>query len=75
ERTPDKGEVAGSIPASPTTSTGSRREERSLRALRRAVIALGLGGLGAIVLKLRGSSGGTPTQAGGWRELSGDHFR
>ncbi|HQF96295.1 MAG TPA: hypothetical protein PLS46_19155 [Microthrixaceae bacterium] len=45
-----------------------------MRAFRRAIIALGIGGLGAIVVRLRGSSG-TPTQAGGWRELSGDELR
>jgi len=38
------------------------------------VVALGIGGLGAIVLKLRGSSG-KPVQAGGWRELAGDDLR
>ena len=38
--------------------------------LRRALVALGLAGLVAVVLRVRGS-GGTPPQQGGWRELSG----
>ncbi len=38
--------------------------------LRRALIAVGLAGLIATVLRLRGT-GGTPPQSGGWRELSG----
>jgi hypothetical protein len=42
--------------------------------LRRALIALGLAGLIAAVLRLRGS-GGTPPQQGGWRELSGEDLR
>lgn len=42
--------------------------------LRRALIALGLAGLIAAVLRLRGS-GGTPPSEGGWRELSGPELR
>lgn len=38
--------------------------------LRRALLAVGLAGLVAALLRLRGS-GGTPPQQGGWRELSG----
>lgn len=38
--------------------------------LRRALLALGLAGLVAAVLRLRGT-GGSPPQQGGWRELSG----
>lgn len=38
--------------------------------LRRALLALGLAGLVAAVLRVRGT-GGTPPQQGGWRELSG----
>lgn len=37
---------------------------------RRALLALGLAGLVAAVLRLRGT-GGSPPQEGGWRELSG----
>ena len=37
--------------------------------LRRALVALGIAAAIAAVLRLRGS-GGTPPQAGGWRELS-----
>ena len=42
--------------------------------LRRALVALGLAGLIAAVLRLRGS-GGTPPSEGGWRELSGPELR
>ena len=42
--------------------------------LRRALVALGLAGLIAAVLRLRGS-GGVPPQSGGWRELAGPDFR
>ena len=38
--------------------------------IRRALVALGLAGLIAALLRLRGT-GGTPPQQGGWRELSG----
>jgi hypothetical protein len=41
-----------------------------MRSLRRAFLALGVTGLIAAVLKLRGT-GGVPPQTGGWRELSG----
>ena len=41
--------------------------------LRRAIVALGLAGIAAAVLRLRGS-GGTPPQQGGWRELSGPNL-
>ena len=37
--------------------------------LRRALVALGLAGLIAGALRVRGS-GGTPPQSGGWRELT-----
>jgi hypothetical protein len=42
--------------------------------LRRALVALGLAGLVAGVLRIRGS-GGTAPQGGGWRELSGTDLR
>ncbi|HWJ62778.1 MAG TPA: hypothetical protein VNQ33_07575 [Acidimicrobiales bacterium] len=42
--------------------------------IRRALVALGLAGLVAAVLRVRGS-GGTPPQRGGWRELSPDELR
>ncbi|MET0728642.1 MAG: hypothetical protein ABWZ76_10145 [Acidimicrobiales bacterium] len=42
--------------------------------LRRAVVALGIAGLIAGVLRLRGT-GGTPPQEGGWRELTGDELK
>lgn len=42
--------------------------------LRRALVAIGLAGIVAAVLRLRGT-GGTPPQDGGWRELSGPDLR
>jgi hypothetical protein len=42
-----------------------------MKVLRRVLLALGLAGLVAAVLRVRGS-GGTPPQQGGWRELTGD---
>ena len=42
--------------------------------IRRALVALGLAGMVAAVLRVRGS-GGTPPQRGGWRELSPDELR
>ncbi len=39
--------------------------------IRRALVALGVAGAIAAVLRVRGS-GGTPPQRGGWRELSTD---
>jgi hypothetical protein len=45
-----------------------------MKALRRVVLALGLAGLLAGILRLRGT-GGTPPQRGGWRELSGPDLR
>lgn len=45
-----------------------------MRALRRALGAMLLGGLAALVVRLRGS-GDTPGESGGWRELTGADFR
>jgi hypothetical protein len=45
-----------------------------MKMLRRAVVAIGLAGLIAAVLRARGS-GGVPPQDGGWRELSGPEFQ
>ncbi len=42
--------------------------------LRRAIVALGLAGIVAAGLRLRGS-GGVPPRDGGWRELSGPELR
>ena len=42
--------------------------------LRRALVALGIAGLIAAVLRVRGK-GGVPPQGGGWRELSGPELR
>ncbi|HLI24434.1 MAG TPA: hypothetical protein VKU91_05735 [Acidimicrobiales bacterium] len=40
-----------------------------MRAIRRALLALGAAVLAAAIVRLRGS-GGTPPKRGGWRELS-----
>jgi hypothetical protein len=45
-----------------------------MRFLRRALVAIGLAGMIAGVLRLRGT-GGVPPQGGGWRELSGPDLR
>ncbi|MBK6856030.1 MAG: hypothetical protein IPG97_05580 [Microthrixaceae bacterium] len=42
--------------------------------IRRALVALGVAGGVAAVLRLRGS-GGTPPQRGGWRELDPSELR
>ena len=42
--------------------------------IRRALVAVGVAGGIAAVLRLRGS-GGTPPQRGGWRELGPDELR
>jgi hypothetical protein len=44
-----------------------------MRTLRRALVALGLAGIVAAVVRLRGT-GGIPPQQGGWRELTGPEF-
>lgn len=46
----------------------------SMRALRRALVALLAAGIVAGVLRVRGK-GGVPPQAGGWRELTGPDLR
>jgi hypothetical protein len=48
--------------------------ESTMALLRRALVALGIAGFIAGVLRLRGT-GGTPPQDGGWRELSGPELR
>ncbi|MEO6987059.1 MAG: hypothetical protein ABI239_00240 [Aquihabitans sp.] len=42
--------------------------------IRRALVALGVAGGIAAILRVRGT-GGTPPQRGGWRELSPDELR
>ncbi|HXW82426.1 MAG TPA: hypothetical protein VEJ84_23210 [Acidimicrobiales bacterium] len=51
------------------SDTGRGRRGAELKLLSRALFALGLTALAALVLRLRGS-GGTPPHRGGWRELS-----
>jgi hypothetical protein len=41
-----------------------------MKMLRRGLVALGVAGMIAAVLRARGT-GGSPPQDGGWRELSG----
>ena len=41
-----------------------------MKMLRRGLVALGVAGMIAAVLRARGN-GGSPPQDGGWRELSG----
>jgi hypothetical protein len=41
--------------------------------IRRALVALGIAGGVAAILRLRGT-GGTPPQRGGWRELTPDEL-
>ena len=45
-----------------------------MKLLRRALVAIGIAGLIAAVLRIRGT-GGTPPQDGGWRELDGPDLR
>ena len=45
-----------------------------MKSLRRAIVALGVAGLVAAAVRLRGT-GGVPPQKGGWRELSGPDLR
>jgi hypothetical protein len=45
-----------------------------MKMFRRALVAIGLAGILAAVLRLRGT-GGVPPQDGGWRELSGPELR
>jgi hypothetical protein len=45
-----------------------------VRSIRRALLALGVAGLVAAALRLRGT-GGVPPQGGGWRELQGPELR
>lgn len=45
-----------------------------LRVVRRAMVALGVAGLVAGILRVRGS-GGVPPRHGGWRELEGPELR
>ena len=45
-----------------------------MKLLRRALVAIGIAGLIAAVLRIRGT-GGTPPQDGGWRELEGPDLR
>ena len=45
-----------------------------MKGIRRALLALGVAGVVAAALRVRGT-GGIPPQQGGWRELSGPDLR
>ncbi len=45
-----------------------------MKAVRRAVVALGLAAFVAAVMRLRGT-GGVPPKSGGWRQLDGPDLR
>ena len=45
-----------------------------MKVLRRVLVVLGVAGLAAALVRLRGS-GGTPPEGDGWRELSGPDLR
>jgi hypothetical protein len=47
---------------------------KAIHAIRRGLLALGVAGIVAAAIRLRGS-GGVPPQSGGWRELSGPDLR
>jgi hypothetical protein len=51
------------------SDTAGRGRRANLRLLTRALFAVSLTALVAIIVRLRGS-GGTPPHRGGWRELS-----
>ena len=53
---------------------GGRLPSSAMTLLRRALVAVGLAGFVAAVLRVRGT-GGTPPQGGGWRELTGPDLR
>ena len=75
ERTPDKGEVAGSSPASPTFHIVSEVAvaAKFVVVVRRSLAAIISGMLVAVLIRLRGK-GGVPPQSGGWRELRDDEM-
>ena len=53
-----------------TAPAPSRYRRPPMKMARRALVALGVAGMFAAALRLRGT-GGTPPKGGGWRELSG----
>jgi hypothetical protein len=61
---------AGAIGWVPVASEGNRQGRgANLKLLSRALFALALTALAAVIVRLRGS-GGTPPHRGGWRELT-----
>jgi hypothetical protein len=71
---PGKDEAGRSIVLATTPARAEHPGDVEMALLRRALIAIGLAGLVAAVLRLRGT-GGTPPQQGGWRELSGPELQ
>jgi hypothetical protein len=55
-------------------SAGFDPGQPAMSFLRRSLLALGVTGVIAGLLRLRGT-GGVPPQSGGWRQLSGPDFR
>lgn len=51
------------------SASGRGSGKTKLKLLSRALFAVGLTALAALIIRLRGS-GGTPPHGGGWRELS-----
>jgi hypothetical protein len=45
-----------------------------MKTIRRSLLAIALGSIAAVAVRLRGSTGVAP-QSGGWRELSGPELR
>lgn len=70
--TPGDGLLGSPFKGRPVTKVEflGRMKGTRMTLLRRALAAVGIAGVVAVVLRLRGS-GGTPPQTGGWRELSG----
>ena len=51
------------------SAAGRGSGRANLKLLSRALLAVGMAALAAVIVRLRGS-GGTPPHRGGWRELS-----
>jgi hypothetical protein len=66
--------ATGPAPRPGARPPGAGYHHATVRSLRRALLALGVTGVIAAVLRLRGT-GGVPPQTGGWRELSGPDLR
>jgi hypothetical protein len=67
--TPEAPLPARRYSASVDSGAGRDSGKTKLKLLSRALLAVGLTALAAVIIRLRGS-GGTPPHGGGWRELS-----